>query len=222
MSKQLAVCIFLVLLPLALWSQVNDAGLWSGVNLQYKIKKGLDLNVTDEFRMNENCSELGTHYTELGPAYKLAKGLEAGMSYRFMQKRQTGDSYSIRHRLSADLSYRIKVNDFTFQLRERYQSQWSGVNSSEKGGVPDQAMRSKLTTKYRISKHWSSFASGEIYMPLFANRLLISDTRYTLGIDRRITKKISVGLFYLISHEMNTADPVTDFVAGCSLDVKLN
>ena len=112
---------------LTLSAQVNDAAVWASINIEKKIAKGFAASLSQECRFNENISELATAFTEIGLEHKIIKRLSFGLSYRFIQSRNMDDSYSLRHRILADLTYRYKLNKFGFTIRERYQSQVSDV-----------------------------------------------------------------------------------------------
>ena len=48
-----------------LLSQVSDAALWTSVNIEKKINQRISIGLSNEFRFNENISELGTLYNDL-------------------------------------------------------------------------------------------------------------------------------------------------------------
>src|SRR5687768_15769050 len=108
-------------------AQVNDAGLWGSINVEKNISNLIDVQLTQELRLNENFSELGTAFTEAGVTFDLPKGFRAGIAYRFIQKRRLDDSYSFRHRYLVELSYRYKWNKLVVSLRNRFQSQYTDV-----------------------------------------------------------------------------------------------
>jgi hypothetical protein len=199
------------------FAQINDAGLWTSISLEKKISKRISLVASEELRFNENISELGTFFTEIGPQFKFYKGLNAGISYRFIQKRRLDDSYSVRHRINTDLSYRFKIKDFTLSLRERYQVQYGENYFTGESETANTTLRSKLSLKYRINKKWDATVFGEIFNPLFEGETYISDFRIGAGIDYQIIKPLGVEVFYLINKELNVANPTTDYVGGLGI-----
>lgn len=218
MNRRLAFC--LVILGFAttnLTAQINDAGLWTSISLEKKISKRISLEASEELRFNENISELGTFFTEIGPQFKVYKGLNAGISYRFIQKRRLDDSYSVRHRINTDLSYRFKIKDFTLSLRERYQVQYGENYFTGENETANTTLRSKLSLKYRINKKWDATVFGEMFNPLFEGETYISDIRIGSGIDYQIIKPLGVEVFYLINKELNVSDPTTDYVGGLGI-----
>ncbi len=197
------------------FSQVNDAGLWTSVNLEKKITADFSLNLSEELRFNENISELGTAFTEFGGDYKLIKNLTAGISYRFIQKRRVDDFYSTRHRLIFNLSYRHKIKKLSITLRERFQTQYADIYSSEDGKIPEHTLRSKLTLKYDFDKKYFPFIYTELFYQLNnpeGNELV--NVRYAAGFEYEFNKRSSLDLFYLINKEINVNNPWTDYVIG--------
>src|SRR5687768_11202671 len=77
--------ILFIHLPLVLPAQQNDAGLWGSINLEKKLTKKWSLHFSEELRLNENFSELGTAYTELTGEYRINKILSVSGGYRFIQ-----------------------------------------------------------------------------------------------------------------------------------------
>ena len=196
-------------------AQVNDAGLWTSVNVEKKIISRLTVSLTEELRFNENISELGTAFTEIGADYKFNKFVSFGASYRFIQKRRVDDFYSLRHRYNMDLSLKYKIKKIGITLRERFQTQYSDVNTSENGKVPERYLRNKLTLKYDLDKKYMPFISAELFYQLSNPRgNEFDNVRYAAGFDYEINKRMSASLFYIINKEFNVNDPWTEYIIG--------
>lgn len=196
-------------------SQVNDAGLWMSLNAEKKITSKFSLSFSQEFRLNENISELGTAFTELGAEYKVYKKIFVGLSYRFLQKRQVDDFYSLRHRVNIDAGYRLKTHKISFTIRERFQTQYKDVNTSPEGHLPEYYLRNKLSVKYDLGKKYTPFLSAEIFYQLnnpAGNE--IDNLRYAGGFSYEVNKFHSIDLFYLINKEINVNNPWTEYVIG--------
>ena len=196
-------------------AQVNDAGVWASINVEKKINSKVALQLSEEVRFNENVSEVGTAFTEIGANYKLSKYIAVGVSYRFIQKRKVDDFYSFRHRYNVDVAFKYKYKKLSMSLRERLQTQYANVNSSEDGKVATRYLRNKLTLKYNLERKYTPFVAGELFYQLTnVEGNEFDNVRYTVGVDYEINKKVSLELFYLINKEFNTNNPVTDYVSG--------
>jgi hypothetical protein len=202
-------------------AQVNDAGLWGSINVEKNISNLIDVQLTQELRLNENFSELGTAFTEAGVTFDLPKGFRAGIAYRFIQKRRLDDSYSFRHRYLVELSYRYKWNKLVVSLRNRFQSQYTDVQSSEDGMVPENYLRTKLQFRYDTGKRWQPFISSELFYQLNnpeGNE--IDNMRFATGIDYEINKRNSIEVSYLFDREINVNNPVTSYIIGIAYNFK--
>ena len=218
MNKKSLLYIFLFTVSIAR-AQVNDAGLWASVSLEKKINKQFDIGLSQEIRLIENYSELGSAFTELNLNYKIRvlKGLSFSPSYRFLQRRNQDNEYSFRHRLSFDLSYRYKLNKIIFSLRERFQSQVRDVMNGEEGFAPVHYLRSKLSIKYDLNKKINPWISTELFYQLNNGEgNEFDNVRYSAGIDYDFNKHHSISLFYLINKELNVNNQETDYITGIS------
>lgn len=195
--------------------QYNDAGLWLSVNAEKKITPGTTLLFTEEFRLNENMSQVSTLFSDIGVMHKWNKYFSTGLFYRFMEKRNLDASYSARHRFYADVSGKYKFPKTTITIRERIQAQVKDYYSSETGRIPEWYLRSKLGIKYELTRKWLPFISAELFYQLSnptGNEF--DNVRYLAGLEFKINKHHSIEPFYMVQHEFHVNNPVTDFIAG--------
>jgi hypothetical protein len=197
------------------FSQVNDAGLWASLNAEKKITPRLSITLSEELRMNENVTEIGTYFTDAGVTYKIGKLFKVSVDYRFTQKRRLDDSYSKRHRLYLDLSARKKFKPVIITFRTRFQTQYADIYSSTDGKIPEYYSRNKLTFKFDPDKKFVPYVYSEIFTPLNKSTgLCIDNARYCAGVEYEFNRMHKVDVFYLVQKEYNVNDPETDFVAG--------
>lgn len=217
MSKK-KILFFLILISFTATAQVNDAGLWTSLNIEKKFSKRFALTLSQEFRLNENISELGTTFTELSVDVKIkgVKGLSLSPGYRFIQRRNIDDSYSVRHRALFDLNYRYKTGAFSITLRERFQSQVADVITGEDGFLPVNYLRNKISLKYAPDKKkYAPWISAEVFYQLNNNEgNEIDNLRYAAGLDYDLTKKHAISAFYMINKEVNVNDAWIEYIIG--------
>lgn len=198
-----------------LLAQQEDAGLWSSFGIEKEFDKDLAVSLSQELRFNENISELGTAFTELGVSKGFGKGFKAGISYRLIQKRQVDDYYQWRHRILFDLSYRYKIQKVSLSLRQRYTRQYNQVNYDAEASIPVQYFRTRLKADYKINKKTSAFLSGELFYELQnSNNLAIDNSRYIAGIEYTYKKKHIFEISYIIDKELYVSNPLTNYVFG--------
>ena len=194
-------------------AQVNDAGLWTSINLEKRFSKKMSLHFSEELRFNENITELGAIFSEISGEYRFNKMFSVSAGYRFTQRREVDDSYSIRHRYMINLNVKNKLGQFSTNVRIRYQSQFKDVQSSENGKIPDNYLRTKLSVKYDLGKKYAPFISGELFLHL--NRpdgVLMDNYRIAAGVDYEFSKRSSIEFGYLINREIQVANPWTNYV----------
>lgn len=215
-NKIKIVLAFLMLLfNVSVFSQNNDMQLWTNISLEKKLTKTFSFNFTEEVRFNENISEVGQFFSDIGGTYKISKAWRISANYRFTNKRQVDNSYSKRHRYYFDLSFKKKFNLIVFSFRTRFQSQYADIYSSNDGTVPSYYSRNKLSLKLDLNKKYSPYLSAEMFYQLNnpdGNK--IDNMRYSGGLEYEFNKRMGVDLYYMIQQEYNVKNPERDFVVG--------
>ncbi|HNZ43225.1 MAG TPA: DUF2490 domain-containing protein [Bacteroidales bacterium] len=203
-------------------AQTQDANLWMNVAIEKKITPKFSIGFSQEFRMNENISELGTFFTDLCFEYKISKIIRVSANYRFVNKRRLDDSYSKRHRYYFDLTFRKKFSPVIISLRTRFQSQYKDVLSSNDGKIPTNTFRNKLTIKYNAEKKLQPYIFAEIYTPLKQPYdIFIDNTRYCAGVEYEINRMHTLDFYYLFQKEYHVKNPVSDHVFGIGYHISL-
>ncbi len=193
-------------------AQVNDAGLWTNITLEKAITKDLDAVLTEEVRMNENITEVGSFFTDIGAEYKIIKGVKAGLFYRYINKRQPDNSYMRYHRIYTDLSYKHKFGRFEAGYRARFQLQYKGYNTTETGHVPEWYFRQKISLTYNTKSRFDPYLGCEIWYLIDPVWSRFDNLRLSAGTDIRITKIHSLEVGYIIDKEFNVNDPWTSYI----------
>ena len=195
-------------------AQTYDAGLWTSVAIEKKLSKQFTIGIAEEVRLNENITQVGTIQTDLGFDFKPVKNLSFGFYYRFSQKRQEDGFYTPRHRGYVNAAFKHSANKFTLGLRERFQRQYTGINRSETGNVPDDYLRNKLTLQYEAAEKIAPYVSGETFHPLNTDKPFLDNVRVAAGVEYAFDKRSALDVYYMVNRELNAKDPVTDYVVG--------
>jgi len=213
---------FFTLSGMVAFAQTNDAGLWMEISLRKKVSKKIGLKLTEEVRMFENISEVGSFLTEISGEYKLNKYADLEAGYRFTNKRQLDDSYSKRHRYFVSASAKHKFSNLESSIRIKYLSQYADIHSSEDGFVPKNYLRAKAGFKYDLNKKYSPFITGEMFVHVNnPEGWLFDNYRLTAGFEYEINKRSQVELRYLFNREIQVSDPWTLYVVSLSFSYKL-
>jgi hypothetical protein len=195
----------LVLFSKSLIAQIDDIGLWASVTLKHKFTQKTAVSLANELRLYNDASNLDQLLTDAGIEYSFTKNLKAELHYRFISK--NNDNYfSKRHRVYADVSYKIKIKSLTLTLRERIQEQVRDVNSSELGMIPEWTLRTKLAARLDLHRKYFPYLSGELYYVL-DNALdedeFFSRLRLETGVEYDFNRVHSINPFVLWQHELN-------------------
>jgi hypothetical protein len=211
-------CLFLVFFLLAgftLMAQVNDAQLWMSVNLEKKLTPAFSILFTQEARLNENMTEVGTIFSEPGVSYRFSRRFKAGMAYRFTLKRRLDDTYERRHSWYIQGLYRESLKPVQLVFRIRYQSRYDDAFTSVEAAIPENHFRTKLTLKYDLNKKFEPYVYGETFFQTCSTVTQSFDQlRLCAGIEYSFNRKHMIDLHYLISREYNVKNPETDYVVG--------
>ena len=197
-------------------AQQNDFGVWASVAVQHKFTQKLSATVEEQFRFNRNAASIAQYFTDAGIEYSLTKKFRVALCYRFTNNSKD-TYYSKRHRLYADLSYRMKFSSLQLILRTRLQEQQEDIHSSETGYIPSWYSRNKLTVKFDLGKKYTPYLSAEMFYRISSPNTkgsLTDKMRYTAGVAYEFNRVHAIDLFYLVQQDKNVYDPVTDYVAG--------
>jgi len=203
-------------------AQNRDAGLWTSVNFEAKLVKHLSANISEELRFNENITELGAAFTDVGLTYKLNKYFQFSGNYRFTQRHRTDNYYSYRHRFYVDIKYSTRMKPFDFSIRCRLQNQYDDIGRASDGGVAEFYWRNKIIMKWNTKKSYSPYVSVETFSPLNYPRVDALDAmRVSAGVEYEFTKHHEIDMYYMIQKEWNVEQPMNYFVIGIGYYYKL-
>jgi hypothetical protein len=219
---------FLLVLGLCLFAhtqliaQEKDAGLWTSLNFEAKVVKKLTASISEEFRFNENITELGSRFTDVGLEYKINKHFQVSANYRFTQKRRVDDYYSFRHRYYAAMKYSKKLKPFELSYRLQILDEYKDIGRASDGGVPDIYLRNKLGLKWDTQKPYTPYVSVELFTPLnYPRSYAFDNIRAIAGIEYEMTKHQKIDIFYLINKGVFEGNAQADFIVGLGYYYKL-
>ncbi|MBK7763024.1 MAG: DUF2490 domain-containing protein [Bacteroidetes bacterium] len=203
-----------------------DAGSWNTFNITYKLNKHYSILFTEELRFRENYSRLNLFYTNIGFEYKLNKNFKTSLVYRWIDKFMDDNTFSYRHRLQWDASFKLPINDFSLAYRSRLQAESRNVMSSESGKVPEWYWRNKFDIGYAFNKKLSASVSTEMRYQLSDPRNEESDgtwhrIRFQGGFDYKYTKQSTFGIYYLVQKEFNVSAPEDIYITGLEYSLSL-
>ncbi|NEN25046.1 DUF2490 domain-containing protein [Cryomorpha ignava] len=204
---------------LAYGQLTNDFGVWIAGTFNKDVSKDIDFSIEQEFRLEENATQVGKSYTTFSLDYELRQWLRFGLNYRFILNK-TGDGvFGHRHRVMGDLVLRGYQQRFTFTNRSRIQSEVRTINySAEYGFSPAWDLRNTSKVNYKINRKFEPYVSLDI-------RFLIRDARepayqgfdrhrIKLGVDVLLARNRVLDLYLMTSRHWNVLELTQLFVVG--------
>lgn len=195
------------------FSQVNDASLWTEFEIQKKINLRQSIGISENLRLVENFTQVSTHFTQLNYQYKFTKKFSGVISYRFAQRYKYDGTMSFRNRFMFDLNYKIKFKAISISIRERFQQQFQNALRTNWKDYTT-TFRSKITFQFDLEKKLEPFVSGEVFL---LNFILLNNIRFEAGLNFEFSKYFSVQLAYTINKQLNIVNPTTFYIIAPSL-----
>jgi hypothetical protein len=205
----------LLLISFCGYAQVNDAGFWMSVNIEKKITPVLSAAFTQELRMNENITEAGTIFSDLGLQYKAGKHLKFAAMYRYSKKRRLDDSYDTRSSQYVDFAYKQDIKPLILNLRMRYQLKNAELFSQDEEVSSANLLIPKLTIKYDLGLRYEPYVFAEPYYEMSATSdKMLGQLRLCGGVEYTFNRMHSLDLHYFYQKEYTSHQPFTDYVIG--------
>ncbi len=202
--------------------------MWNTFSVQKNLNKNFFLTFDQELRLRENFSRLNLLYTNFGMGYKFKKGFKAELTYRTIQKFQTENVFSFRHRLMLDIAYKKKFSKIIFSNRLRYQTEVRDYLISQSGQYPEHFLRYKVEMKLDLNKKITPYVSVEARYQIDVPRGKqaqyngeIHRVRYAAGFDYKINDRNSFGVYYLIQREFYLSSPENNYILGLQYALSL-
>jgi len=205
---------------------INDAGLWTTFNVEKKIKKNVDVYLTEEYRLKENFTQTNLFYTELGLEIRPLDFLKVSLAYRMIEKNLDDNTFSFRHRMMLNITFKKKFGNFSLSYRQRIQSEVRNIYSSPIGSVPEWYSRNKFDLKYDLNKPVTPYIAAEFRYQINDPRNTESNglwhrNRYFVGMDYKRNDRNTFGLYYMIQNEFNVSAPENLYILGLEYSLSL-
>jgi len=182
--KQLLIIIFSCLIT-GLSAQgyyYDDAQVRGHISIEKKFKKIFSVNLDQQYRWNNNVSELNRASFDIGFGWKIIKQIRLQTDYVFIQKRDKNEIFQTRNWYSLALIFKHEIQRWKFQYRNMLQLRYGSLNSNSQN-ILRLYDRNKLSVKYEATKRFTPYVAEEIYIPLNSPSLKgIERSRTYLGL----------------------------------------
>lgn len=198
------------------FSQSKDFQIWTGGSIDIVIIDDLSFEVEEEFRLENNSTNLGKALTNIGLSYKLTDFMNVSGTYRFYKNNSLSSGFYNEHRYYFDLSFSEKINKFKLKYRSRYQSNILSELDTYLENEQEIYNRNKFSVIYNISNNpISPYIAFESYLKLTGIKKF-DKNRCRVGFEYKINKKSELDISYMIQTEINSKNPDTDYILGVS------
>lgn len=177
----------------------SDVQLWTKAGVSGEVAEDVDFGVDLHLRFDENVSRVESLMPDAEIQYALQKWLRLGAGYRFQYMRNGDGDLVVRHRLHAEGSLRLDLDDVRLEYRLRFQEQIRPSSND----TTRQSLRNRAKASYRGVDRWTPAATAELFHALGdGDTIHLDKYRLTAGIAYE-RKKWEVGVFYGLEVPVN-------------------
>lgn len=194
------ISVLCVMLALGALGQNKDFGIWTSGTFQYKYSKQLDFAITPELRWDRNVTRWRTRLLDFKAKYEFYNDWAAIGVIR-VGGTQRNSGWQGRTRFQLGVNYKKKVNEFWFSGTSRVQRGRTEETATREADLNNN-WRNKIEATYKGLKRVDLSLSLELFHSLMKiDRMKLTDYRWVLEGEYKISKSNFVGLGYLIQNE---------------------
>jgi hypothetical protein len=212
-----------IMLVIPAFAQNTDLRARVGASFSFDISNNLGASVEVEQRFKNNMAAYDKTLIEPDIHYNINKKVRIGFAWRTMYDTSERGYYSLKHRGSGYLRYRIAISDFDFRIKSSLQYGVDDLTTSMLSTNNNLINRNALTLRYNwFGKPITPEIGCELYYHMNNPRgSIINQFRMKAGIEYRVNKKTDITLYYLFDNEFNIAHPTDSHVLGLFCSYKL-
>ena len=172
---------------------LDDNQSWTSVGFEKKLPYSFKLQFEQELRLDNQLSTFKQTFSEFSLSYSVFKGFKIELPFRYMTYKD-----KTKQRVSFSGSYKYSFKPVSLKHRTKYQRTY------EKGEIPEELIRNKLSIMYKLNKKIEPYVSGEFIQLLDATNYPLDETRFSFGLTYKLPKKNSIKIFFTLKNEDKT------------------
>jgi len=194
----------------------SDFESWISAGIRLKLHKKWSFELSEEFRLEKNSTQIDQYFTNLSIGYAPFKFIEFGTAFRFSQYNEEEDGYSPHYRINVDVAFKHKLKRFSFNYRLRYQFKNDLSETSADGDYFKHGIRLRAKATYNIKKiPLEPSLSVEMFNKYEKYTLATFDKlRFTAALAYDLKKYGKIKLFYSLEQEVFISYPKTTSIIG--------
>ncbi|MDF1572698.1 MAG: DUF2490 domain-containing protein [Bacteroidales bacterium] len=192
---------------------IRDLKVWTGAGIEKSFGKDWKISLEEEFRFQENATQVGEYFTELGVEYRVDRNISLEAGYRYARNRKKNDSFEVRSRYNIDLNYEGNTYYFSLRARVRYTKEIEGLQMLNPIIPYEKYFRTRLEVRYNRLGRVEPYLIGEIFQlyemfeyPEYDKFRLMGGVRLDAG------KPGDINIEYGVIRELNIAIPFTYYL----------
>lgn len=220
--SRLSLFFIIFLFSFKSYSKEEDFRLWTSVTAKTKIFKSIEFSIEEQFRLQNNATQIDQFFTDVGLGYDIFSFFELSGYYRFDN---VNEDYGLKthHKFFTDITLQQSVRRFSLSLRARYQTKYVDLINEEEGYLLKDYLRNKISVKYdhrklpvslKFANEW--FCQVNKYTGYFYDKV-----RVEFGLAYNINPDNSIDLSYKIDTEFNVPNPNRNYILQFSYGRKI-
>lgn len=216
---RIRLCLIGLVLSFRSLSQTKDAGLWADLGMSKELTDRLEFSLSPEIRLDENLSRWSRCFADAGLEYKMNKRFSMGGTYRGGWSND-GVHVDYRQRVQYGWTWKEKLDDVIVQVQSRAQLSLAGRTDADVDFVS--VWRNRAGLKYTGLKKLDLASSFEMFNSISRfNRFEARNWRWIISATRKLSKKQSIAVGYLIQRDLTESPQEIDYVILLSYKVEL-
>jgi hypothetical protein len=191
----------------------DDFQSWNDVQLSVPLSKKVDFVTQFTMRFGKNVSRLNDGRFQFGLSFKPNKTWTIQPFYWFIKARDSRGRFRHEDRFNLKIGYKFPLKSFGLSHRSWFEYRKRTTGNSWR-------YRPSITFEKELPKNFKStfYVTDE---PFYDSTLdKFSRNRFTIGINRKLTKKLSVDIYYMRQNDGNSR-PGDLHVIGTTWRIKL-
>jgi Protein of unknown function (DUF2490) len=191
----------------------DDIQSWNDIQLTIPVSKKVDFVTQLTGRFGKNISRLNDARYQFGFAFKPDKTWTLQPFYWNIRARDSRGRFRTEHRLNLRIGYKFPIKSFGLSHRSWFEYRLRSVGKSWR-------YRPSLTFEKELPKSFKAklYITEEPFYDSILKKF--SRNRFTIGVNKTLTKKLSVDVFYMRQND-GFSRPGDLNVLGTNLKVKL-
>lgn len=203
--------IFIILLHYVGSAQASDdTEYWSTYKISAKVNERINLNLIEQFRLNNNMSNFYTYVQYAGASYKITDYFDTALWYKLVSSK-TNQNWSESHRFDIDGTFKFNLDKFKLSNRSRVER-----NTTKSSWLYRD--RIKFAKDIKISnKKITPFISNEFFLDIDPH-YGYHENRAEIGFSMDIIKHLKLDISYMCRAKKEHGEWVSANVVGTTLN----